>query len=320
MTFRQIAGKLMVWAGMAWIMGVQVWGGGVAADDGRRFVHGGDGRIELFNTKNGRSFSGTFRQSVGQYDRQALEGIRLVFESPLDDPLAVISLRLIEFIDHLQDHFDPNARIEIASGWRSPTYNANLRKKGRLAATASLHQYGMAADIEIQGVASERVWHYVRELGFGGAGYYHGRLVHVDVGPARFWDETSSGVGSGLSDDNKLIGLVTDFDLYRPGEEVVLRFIRMTAFPIGVTPEFVLERVDGSDGPRTVACDRPHFSIEIDGPRPQFSSIAEMMEIRWRLPEMLSAGRYVLRASFCRSSWEAMPTSVATPAFDILKF
>ncbi|WP_319404917.1 DUF882 domain-containing protein [uncultured Desulfosarcina sp.] len=109
-----------------------------------------------------------------------------------------------------------------------------------MAAKASLHQYGMVPDFILEGVSSKRVWEYVRSIGFGGTGYYHGKTVHVDVGPSRFWDEKSSGVGTGLSDDNKLIGLVTDYDVYGPGEWVRLRFIRMTAFPIGVQSEFKL--------------------------------------------------------------------------------
>ena len=80
-------------------------------------------------------------------------------------------------------------------------------------------------------VPSVRVWKYVKQLGFGGAGYYHGELVHVDVGPARSWDEKTSGVGTDISENNKLIGLTTDFDIYRADDVVTLRFIRMTAFP-----------------------------------------------------------------------------------------
>ena len=114
--------------------------------------------------------------------------------------------------------------------------------QGKLAAKASLHQYGMAADLKMEGVPARRVWEYVKALGFGGTGYYHGQTVHIDVGPARSWDEKTSGVGTGISEDNKLIGIVTDFDRYRAGETITLRFTRMTAFPIGVAPQFDLVR------------------------------------------------------------------------------
>ncbi len=299
------------------ILACFISGDGFAEDvDGGRFVHSGDGRIELFNAKNGLLFSGEYGLG-GRYNQTSLDRISLVFGATKEDPLADISLRLIAFLDYLQDHFNPTARIEIVSGWRSPAYNARLRKDGRLAATASLHQYGMAADIVIDKVSSERVWNFIRRLGFGGAGYYHGRTVHVDVGPARFWDETSSGVGSGLADDNKLIGLVTGYDRYRPGELVVLRFIRMTGFPIGVSPDFVLERIDYSSGPKKVDVGRPQFNIDVDGQCPLFGTISDMMNIRYRLPDSLPSGRYTLRVRFCKNEWEAMPEEVATPPFEI---
>ena len=303
---------------VVWLLCAALGDGYAAADDGRRFAHSGDGRIQLYSGKNGRSFSGEYDLGAGNYDQKALDRIALVFGSPKGDPLAHIALRLIAFLDFIQDHFDPTARIEIVSGWRSPDYNTKLRKDGRLAATASLHQYGMAADIVIDGVSSERVWHFVRRLGFGGTGYYHGRTVHVDVGPARFWDESSSGVGTGLADDNKLIGLVTDYDQYRPGELVVLRFIRMTAFPIGVVPEFTLERIGPSTESQKAAAGRPDFNVGIEGACPRFAAIADMMNIRYRLPSQLPPGEYTLCARFCESDWEAMPEKVATPPFKIV--
>jgi hypothetical protein len=125
-------------------------------------------------------------------------------------------------------------------------------------------------------------------------------------------------VGTGLSDDNKLIGLVTEYDFYRPGERVVLRFIRMTGFPIGVLPDFILERIDHGAGSQAVGNGRPDFNIPINGPCPQFASVGDMMDIQYRLPEALSSGRYCLRASFCRKKWEAMPSEVATPPFEIV--
>jgi len=163
-----------------------------------------------------------------------MEAICRVFSAPCESQKQVLSLRLIEFLDFLQDRLRPGARIAITSGYRSPEYNTKVRKRGGLAAKASLHQYGMAVDLEIEGVPARRLWEYVKALGFGGAGYYHGKTVHIDVGPARSWDEKTSGVGTGISDDNKLIGLVVNYDVYLPGEPITMRFIRMTAFPIGV--------------------------------------------------------------------------------------
>ena len=311
--------RFMIIIGVWLLAGGWIWGGGSAhAEDTPRFFHSGNGHLRLTNPKTGASFSGNYRIGANQYDPAALVSIRKIFNAPGDDPLAGISLRLIEFIDFLQDHFKPGARIEIHSGFRSPAYNAKLREKGALAATASLHQYGMAADIKIQGVDSVRVWRYVRKLGFGGVGYYHSDMVHVDVGPARSWDETNSGVGTDISKDNRLIGIVTDFDAYPPGDTMVLRFIRMTAFPIGLSSEFSLESA-GEDGRfEMMTTFKPAFAVTPTTVCPAFASIGEMMNIRYKLPAALPPGRYVIRASFCDKTWEAMPGQIVTPVFQVV--
>ncbi|GAB6907103.1 hypothetical protein JCM12296A_29390 [Desulfosarcina cetonica] len=290
-----------------------------AADlDSVRFFHSGNGVINLISEKNGKTFSGRYRDAGGHYRDDALGAIAAVFDAPYDPARPLLSLRLIEFLDFLEDRLKPEARLRIMSGYRAPTYNANLRKRGALAAKASLHQYGMAADIVMTGVSSKTVWETVRELGFGGAGYYHGRMVHVDVGPARFWDEKTSGVGTGASDDNKLIGVVTDYDVYAPGDRVNLSFIRMTAFPIGVYRDFRLLAarqpdnpgagieisLDGEETPHGTRCDR-------------FGNIDQMRALAVFLPTDLPAGRYRIEARFCDNPWEKMPAAAMTPEFEV---
>jgi uncharacterized protein YcbK (DUF882 family) len=290
--------------------------------DQGRFFYSGDGQIHLVSEKNGVVFKGRFRTGPGRYDRQALETICRVFGAP-HEPEMGLSLRLLDFIDYLEDTFRPGARVTIVSGYRDPEYNTMLNRKGSLAARASLHQYGMAADLRIEGVPSRRIWEYVRGLKFGGAGYYQGASVHVDVGPARFWDQTSSGVGTGISDDNKLIRLVTDYDRYLPGETIVMRFIRMTAFPIGVSPYFYLQHeskiaADGMYADEPVATLQPVFAVSADQACPQFGDIGQMAFIRAGLPAQLPAGRYVVRAAFCDNPWQEMPQEVVTPTFEVV--
>ena len=290
-----------------------------AAPDQNRFFFSGDGRIDLLSEKNGHSFAGLYRHGAQSYDDSALQAICRVFDAPYDPELSNLSLRLLEFLDYLQDSLNREAKITITSGYRSPEYNTRVRKRGGLAAKASLHQYGMAADIKMEGVPARRVWDTVKTLGFGGAGYYHGDTVHIDVGPARSWDETTSGVGTGISDDNKLIGLVTDYDLYRRGEMVTLRFIRMTAFPIGVASEFALDRPAGPEGAGKTTTFTPSLNIAADSACPLFEDIDQMASIRWRLPADLPSGRYMVRARFCGIEWKGMPPEIATPAFEIVR-
>ena len=283
-----------------------------------RFFHDGDGRLKLNSRKNTARFSGQYR-SGGRYDPAAIQAIQRVFGVPADSSGRVyLDLRLIAFLDFIQDHFNPEAVLTITSGYRSPAYNRSIRKKGALAAKASLHQYGMAADLIMEGVPSRRIWQFVKKLGFGGAGYYHGQTVHLDVGPARSWDEKTSGVGTGLSDDNKLIGIVCNFDRYAPGEVVALRFIRMTAFPVGVSPTFeLLEAAASGQGARTITAFKPEFAIEITGTCPAFATIDDMDNIAWRLPRDLPSGRYRIRSRFCGRDWPDMPSHAVTPVFEV---
>ena len=152
-----------------------------------RFFYSGDGHISLASRKNGAVFEGAFRDAGGRYDPEALKRVHRVFDAPYAPDRPKISLRLIEYLDYLEDRMKPGARITITSGYRSPAYNRKVRQGGGLAAKASLHQYGMAADLVMAGVPSRKIWAEVRRLGFGGAGYYQGEAVHIDVGPARSW-------------------------------------------------------------------------------------------------------------------------------------
>lgn len=276
-----------------------------------RFFYSGDGKISIRSNKSKAAFAGTYRTKNGEYSQKSLARIASVFGSASDP--GKISLRLIEFLDYLQDNFK-GGTITIASGYRSPSYNKTLRENGALAGKASLHQYGMATDIHMAGVSSKKIWEYVRELKFGGAGFYHGKYVHLDVGPARWWDETSSKVGTDIADDNKLIMLVSDRDIYKPGETINLMFARMTAWPIGVEPEFVLESVEKKNSKKISPSPLAGESKECH----VFNDWKPMLNMSWQLPSDSKPGTYTIRAKFCEKQWEAMPSEIATSEFKIL--
>jgi uncharacterized protein YcbK (DUF882 family) len=282
----------------------------------KRFFHSGDGIIHLKSEKNGKVFNGRYRDENQHYPEDAYQAISAVFGAPYQPRKRILSLRLIELLDLLGDQMKPDATLIITSGYRAPEYNKRLRKGGALAAKASLHQYGMAADFIMEGVSSERIWHQVRRMGFGGTGYYHGKAVHVDVGPARFWDEKSSGVGTGISNDNKLIGLVAEYDRYAPGEPITLRFIRMTAFPIKVEERFALIALDGKRDPKTVMF-TPEMDGRVSGACRIFTDMGQMASIRWKLPAAVKPGRYRIQARFCDSAWAQMPAKAATSDFEV---
>ena len=292
------------------------WAEEGSQDIARYFFHG-DGKITLYSERVNKSFSGAYRRGLGSYDENALKEICRVFEAPFEATRMGLSLRLIEFIDYLEDRLNRGAKITIVSGYREPKYNTMLREKGNLAAKASLHQYGMAADLKIEGVEAEDLWHYVRGVNFGGAGYYHGDVVHIDVGPSRFWDETTSGVGTGISDGNKLIGIITDYDVYRPGMIATLRFIRMTAFPILLNPEFSIVRHGDLSKVGNRHDFTPIFTVSQQNGCVSFHNIDDMNNIKWKLPMELKSGRYKIQARFCGDTWPDMPRKIETPVFKI---
>ena len=102
-----------------------------ASADCHRFFYSGDGQIHLIDEKSGRTFTGRFRTGAGDYDAAALRQICLVFGAPYGSQQMGVSLRLIEFLDFIEDRHNQGARITITSGYRSPEYNTSLRKHGR---------------------------------------------------------------------------------------------------------------------------------------------------------------------------------------------
>jgi uncharacterized protein YcbK (DUF882 family) len=285
-----------------------------------RYFYSGDGKISISSSKSGLTFSGKYRNDDGTYDIAAMKRINALFQAKYGDPLSSVSPRLIEFIDFLQDEFGAQSSAVIISGFRSPEYNMNLRKKGKLAAKASFHQYGMAADISMKGVRPDAIWNFVKDLQFGGVGFYHGSNVHVDVGPARFWDETTSGVDSGKSDDNKLIGIIQDEDIYHPGEAVSMRIVRATLLPVGVRPTMKFMRKEKSGEWREAGKFTPTLAgspAPSDAQCRMLSNLRDTVDIKWNLPSNIESGRYEIEASFCGDMSPGMPLSVLTPEFEI---
>jgi hypothetical protein len=92
----------------------------------------------------------------------------------------------------------------------------------------------------------------------------------------------------------------------------------MTAFPIGVSPEFILEKIEKNGQLKKIVRFKPLFAIAPKTPCPQFSNIDQMTGIRWKLPGDLLPGRYKIRTFFCNRLWEDMPVEIFTPEFDII--
>lgn len=106
------------------------------------------------------------------------DGSNVIF---IDDRLPVL-------LQKIRDHF--GRKVTITSGYRTVYYNNTvLPKKGVKTSKNSQHLYGMAADIQVEGVEPATVAAYAETLlpNTGGIGTYpkktgraHG-WVHIDV-------------------------------------------------------------------------------------------------------------------------------------------
>ncbi|HUI27420.1 MAG TPA: DUF882 domain-containing protein [Candidatus Kryptonia bacterium] len=201
---------------------------------GGRFFFSGDGTLTLEDAHSGAKLRARFRRPDGSYDSAVLAQLRHFMRSRGDDREGEVSLRLIEQLDYIEDLARPK-HLRLASGYRSPAYNGDIRARGGQAASASLHTQGLAADLQFDGVNIRQLWHRIRGLGCCGVGYYkEGNFLHIDVGPPRFWEAATSKVDQNLSGGNARIFARSDFDRYGRLAEAQLRLYSVTAFPLRV--------------------------------------------------------------------------------------
>lgn len=181
----------------------------------------GDGSIRLFNYHLNEFKEIHFRKE-GKIVPEAIEEIRHILRSRDNNEIRSIDTKLIDLIDHLQDHFEADT-VEIISGYRRKELNSSLLNSGHKVSPQSLHIEGKAIDIHIDEIREETLQAYLLSLKLGGVGYY-GPLdfVHVDTGPFRRWGEKPNF-------SRKLIGVLTpeapaqltsNKNEYLPGEKL----------------------------------------------------------------------------------------------------
>lgn len=95
--------------------------------------------------------------------------------------------RLVDLLYLVQAWCRVNKRpyiIKINSGYRTQAHNKRLKNSAR----NSQHLIGTAADIRIDGMATQELAAIAKSIGVGGVGVYLGqKFVHVDVGEVRTW-------------------------------------------------------------------------------------------------------------------------------------
>jgi len=286
----------------------------------------GSGQIQIKGPKGGSGVL-AYRSKEG-YDEKALRKINQIYGGNYDDYLARMSLRFLEVLSNIQAHFN-GAPIVIRSGYRSPNANQGLRNQGKLAAQSSMHIEASAMDFYLEGVDTLALKEYATSLPCCGVGYYHGKHIHLDTGPKRWWDEKTSGTEKKEPQENEKIIALTQKDIYGPKEPVAFDFARVSDFPIGVTAKVQLQKLskDQWADAQTLPLDfsrvfppAPSASaLETDPNRcVALQSRREIKRIGIENPG-LAPGRYRVQVKFCDKQWSKMPEQIESNEFEVRK-
>ena len=156
----------------------------------RELGNGGlpEGKLSLYNLNIGERLTVTYRNCFGEYCNDALQAINWIFRCHDTNETAEMDLRVIEYLNRLDNGLGGGNEIHIISGYRSPSYNDKLRSKSKGVAKNSLHMKGMAIDLAIPGVDLATIRQTALALAAGGVGYYpQSGFVHIDSGHFRTW-------------------------------------------------------------------------------------------------------------------------------------
>jgi uncharacterized protein YcbK (DUF882 family) len=124
----------------------------------------------------------------GDYVPEVLADLSRLLRDRMTGESSKMFPRLFDLAFMLKQAFKIERPIGVVSGFRSRSTNEMLRQSGDGVSRNSLHMLGLAMDIRVEGVPSERLFTAVAALGIGGAGFYRETdFVHLDLGPVRIW-------------------------------------------------------------------------------------------------------------------------------------
>jgi len=280
-----------------------------------RFFFAGNGRLKLHHGHFDTTLDVRYRHADGTYDEAALAQIRRFFRSREDGREGDVSLRLVELLSFVQTRFKPR-QLTLLSGYRSPTFNDDIRAAGGKAAQASLHTEGLAADVAFAGLDLRRLWLQLRELQAGGAGYYRsGKFLHLDTGKPRFWEETTSRVDENLAAGNARVFVRTDFDRYTELDGALVNLHSVTRFPLAVRTE---ARLAGPDGTRPLYLAAAR-GTQRDGECVVLPEYADAYQFRVTAPGEPApvAGTWRVVLSTCEPRIERTPAEVESNTIEV---
>jgi uncharacterized protein YcbK (DUF882 family) len=145
------------------------------------------GRLSFVKVNGGEALEIKYLNERGEIDPAAWKRLSEFFRCPQTGRVTPVSPSLFLLLDGVHRKLEAGRRpIVLYSGYRSPAYNRQLRRRDRHVARDSYHQKGMAADISLKGVRMADIREAAKDICGGGVGAYHD-FIHLDVGPVRCW-------------------------------------------------------------------------------------------------------------------------------------
>jgi hypothetical protein len=221
---------------------------------------------------------------------------------------------MLFMLNYFSNLVAPGRTIFLTSGYRSPEYNDGLRKAGKIAAKTSVHMDGLALDFYIEGVNGKELWEIIREKNCCGVGHYGGREIHLDAARPRFWEAATSKVNTNESDYNRKMYLSTDFDRYRPGQNVRLTLSSISDLGFGIRKKVLLFYETAGNNP---AAEMEIQNINSNDCR-MIKDRSDLRLINFNLPKDLKEGRYRIRLDFCQRPFDQMPVKIESNEIEVL--
>jgi uncharacterized protein YcbK (DUF882 family) len=121
--------------------------------------------------------------------------------------------KLLDLVWEVYQKSGSNDYVHVVSGYRSPTTNNMLRKRGRGVAKFSQHTLGKAMDFFLPDVRLSALRELGLKMGIGGVGYYPtsgSPFVHLDTGNVRHWPRMSRTELARIFPDGKTLHVPAD--------------------------------------------------------------------------------------------------------------
>ena len=143
--------------------------------------------VRLYETHRQETLTAEYWRD-GWYNPDVLAQLSHFVRDWRTDETTDVDPGLLDILFALQRSFGADEPLHIVCGYRSPTTNAQLRRRNRRVARNSYHITGQACDIRLPGKGTGALREQAVALEAGGVGYYpRSGFIHVDTGPVRTW-------------------------------------------------------------------------------------------------------------------------------------